>query len=146
MNDKSDDIRARLTLPDGREVWRDGEGRYFDVTSGERVFEPANKIRDAQAAARRHLVRAVRGENQVVETVFDAWGHLVGAQAKIALGGDGTKSTTAAKFVAKATGMMDVEEEEKDHSGLERSFQNDRLAKMLDAIEDVFEDEEEKPR
>lgn len=143
MNDKNDDIRARLALPDGREVWRDGQGRYFDAASGEELPGSSTKSKDAQAAARRHLLAAVRDEKQNVDNEYEAWGYIVGAQAVIALAGEGTKSTTAAKFVAQATGMLEEGKEEKKEQDepkavLSGSVMGPALAeRVIEGVEDV---------
>lgn len=104
MKEEKNDLKARLILANGREVWWDGEGQFVDVESG--------AADDARSAARRHLVAAVRRQRGEVDGLYDAWGYVVEALTEIALEGDGAKSTAAAKFVAQAAGMMEEEEEE----------------------------------
>ncbi len=129
MKEEKNDLKARLTLGDGREAWRDGEGQFIDVESGAAVSageveqtaqegpqrasgEAKAASDDARSASRRHLVAAVRRQRGEVDGLYDAWGHVVGALTQIALDGDGAKATAAAKFVAQAAGMMEEEEEE----------------------------------
>lgn len=136
MKEEKNDLKARLTLGDGREAWRDGEGQFIDVESGAAVSageveqtvqegprrasgeakaasdEAKAASDDARSASRRHLLAAVRRQRGEVDGLYDAWGYVVGALTQIALDGDGAKATAAAKFVAQAAGMMEEEEEE----------------------------------
>lgn len=141
MKEFKDDIRARVILKDGREVWRDGEGQIIDVDSGEilsisgDVNKPASG--DSKTSSRRHLMAVVQSQKEAVEDVYDAWGHIVGVQAKIALAGDGAKATAAAKFVAKATGLLDEEENEKqDRDVFGKELADEVLAKVRGVLGD----------
>ena len=61
----------------------------------------------SQMLAKEYLLAVVQKEGYQVESPVDAWGTLVGVQTKIALdAANGSKATTAAKFVAQATGMI----------------------------------------
>jgi hypothetical protein len=69
----------------------------------------------ARDRARWHLHEAVRLAGLDPATVEDAWGRLVGVQARIALNeSGGTRATAAAKLVAQATGLMDTVKSETD--------------------------------
>jgi hypothetical protein len=58
------------------------------------------------------LIEAVRAMGLPAASAEDAWGRLVGVQARIALDeGGGSKATAAAKLVAQATGLSDAEGE-----------------------------------
>jgi hypothetical protein len=117
-----DDIKARLRLPDGRLVYRDGQGRHRALGSGQFVpdaeavkAEPAppeslisaSDLPAAHAwstdAARRGLLAAVDG----AETAEEAWARIVAVQAEIALDPEaGARATAAARLVAQAAGML----------------------------------------
>jgi hypothetical protein len=124
-----DDLKARLRLPDGRLVYRDGQGRHYALGSGQFVPEaeaagaepapPENLFSGSDLpslhvsqsavpgvftdAARRGLLAAVEG----AETAEEAWARIVAVQAEIALDPEaGARATAAAKMVAQATGML----------------------------------------
>ena len=71
----------------------------------------STKKDDARHRAKQHLIEAVHALGLPAESAEDAWGRLVGVQARIALDeGGGSKATAAAKLVAQATGLIDEEE------------------------------------
>ncbi len=114
------DNRALVTLTDGREVWRDGEGRFRDKSTGQYVTVQEKDLRpalavvpeepappDSREAAREHLLHIVREGGYTASDPADAWGVLVGVQAEIALeAGKGKQAIDAFKLVAQATGLM----------------------------------------
>jgi len=76
---------------------------------------PMRPNSSARDRARWHLHEAVRLAGLDPMTVEDAWGRLVGVQARIALDeSGGTRATAAAKLVAQATGLMDTVKSETD--------------------------------
>lgn len=118
----TNDARAKITLPDGRQVWRDGRGRYRDAQTGKWVareeIEPtlpnilpttAQKKTSGglQSAAERQIIEAVRGMGREADTLEDALGQLVGVQAEIALDKDnGAKATNATRLIGQITGIL----------------------------------------
>lgn len=76
-----------------------------------REAKKKNKVEElldqSQMLAKQNLLTVVREGGYQVSSPDDAWGKLVGVQTKIALdAANGSKATTAAKFVAQATGMI----------------------------------------
>lgn len=69
--------------------------------------EETHKTGDARQLAKQHLIEAVRALGLPAASAEDAWGRLVGVQARIALDeAGGSKATAAAKLVAQATGLI----------------------------------------
>lgn len=59
-----------------------------------------------QSVARQHLLEAVRHEGYQAESLEDAWGRIIRIQVEIALDPErGSKTTTAARFLAQALGI-----------------------------------------
>lgn len=75
----------------------------------------------ARQRARAHLIEAVRALGLPASSAEDAWGRLVGVQARIALDeGSGARATAAAKLVAQATGLIDAPELQSGEDGWAR--------------------------
>ena len=76
---------------------------------------------NAQQRAKEHLIEAVRALGLPASTAEDAWGRLIGVQARIALDeGSGARATAAAKLVAQATGLIDAVDPEDEQDGWAR--------------------------
>lgn len=152
---KEDEINGQweeITLEDGRTVWRDANGRLRDArgrwvkrsltapvpagrTRNEPVKEEETISLAAQQAARQHMLQAVRQLGYAAEDPADAWGKLVGVQVGIAMDGQGgTKSTSAVKFVADATGLMELEEEAQQLDGLQLNIGPEAAQRLLDIL------------
>ena len=115
----SEDAKARLTLLDGRVVWRDGRGRYRDEANGQWVGAEAIKallpspetvqLSEKPKNVRQHVLDAVEGavrrQGYAVKDSAEAFGTVMGVQAEIALDKEnGARATSAARLVAQATG------------------------------------------
>ncbi|MDH5507803.1 MAG: hypothetical protein OEZ02_11345 [Anaerolineae bacterium] len=157
-----DELKARVRLADGRQAWRDGQGRYRDANTGRWIAkdevarvglaaQPAAVLPDApeetaaaeglqaaQARARQHLLQAVVQEGHPAESPADAWGKLVGVQAEIALDKEmGSKATAAAKLVAAATGMLPDGRRGEDAAlgeGIQLNISAEAASRLLDLI------------
>lgn len=154
--DKEAAIKAQwqeITLEDGRRLWRDEDGRLRDgrgrwvkppakdiVPADKAVQEDAEEEESltlaAQQAARRHMLQAVQQLGYPAQDPADAWGRLVGVQAEIAMDGQGgTKATSAAKFVAQATGLLDEEEDDGGQmDGLQLNIGAEAAQRLLDIL------------
>ncbi len=159
------DLRARLTLSDGRRVWRDGRGRYRSVATGrfikrseiendqqlalfdsDKHTKPTSPSAEAQQRSQAHMLAAVRAGGHTADTPEDAWGKLVGVQTEIALEAEnGTKATSAAKLVAQATGLLDEEQTNPLGPLLEimRLLEGETAQAVLAEIEKILSEAEE---
>lgn len=152
---KEVEIKAQwqeITLEDGRTVWRDGNGRLRDARgrwvkgkSNALVMSEVREVDEgteeesaalaAQLAARRHMLQTVRQLGYPAQDPADAWGKLIGVQAEIAMDGQGgTKATSAAKFVAQATGLLDEEEDSQQMDGLQLNIGPEVAQRLLDIL------------
>lgn len=126
----TDDARAKIQLPDGRQVWRDGSGRYRDVKTGKWVSReeienasalpntwlpekdifpanPADAPGRANTETEKQIMEAVRGMGREANTLEEAIGHILAVQAEIALEKDnGAKATHAARLIGQITGVL----------------------------------------
>ena len=147
------DLKALITLRDGRTVWRDGRGRYRDAASGRFVSVPMEgefaasweaaetpspkkgQEGGARARAKAHLLRAVRTLGLSADNAEDAWGRLVAVQARIALDEEsGARATAAAKLVAQATGLIDDEQGQGQDEVLHIEMSEDSARALLQLI------------
>ena len=149
---QTQEIFARLILEDGTEVYRDGKGRYRDVVSGrflrkqdveKRLRETPGKISPMQAA-RNGILDAVCKLDRPVQTVEEAWARLIEIQTEIALDIEqGSKATTALKFLGAISGL-DIVEENLEQARLELiDPQSARL--LLELIEEIQEEQDHQP-
>ena len=89
----------------------------------------------AQQAARQHMVETVRQLGYPAAGPADAWGKLIGVQAEIAMDGQGgTKATSALKFLAQATGLMEEEEDAQQFDGLQLNIGVEAAQRLLDIL------------
>lgn len=147
------ELKALVTLGDGRKAWRDGRGRFREATSGrfikmtgndsdnlrtEKKGTAGSKTKQhvgAKAQAKAHLLQAVRALGLTAENAEDAWGRLVGVQARIALDQEsGARATAAAKLVAQATGLIDEGEGGKPGEGVQIEMNEDDARELLRLI------------
>ncbi len=126
-----DDARAKIRLEDGREVWRDGAGRYREVGSGRWVaaqvveagmsdWQPEQRPRSglsasARAQVRQDLAQAVQQLGLDVSSPEEAYGKLIAVQAQIAMDKEnGARATSAVRLIGQAAGLLEEEEEAED--------------------------------
>ena len=136
MNDR---IRALVELADGRKAWRDGQGRYRDVNTGRFIQigygEAKKEGMSARARPKAHLLQAVRALGLSAENAEDAWGRLVGVQARIALDEEsGARATAVAKLVAQATGLIDEAETDGADEALQIEMSEESARALLELI------------
>ena len=133
-----EEFKAKIRLTDGQAVWCDAQGPFRDVSSGRFISQedleahlpnapnpPDAGQHSAAQQARQQLLAAVRAMGFDVETVEQAWGKLVEVQAELALEKEqGSKATTAARFVGQMTGLDESEQENRqtDHLVLWREL------------------------
>ena len=98
-------------------------------------IQDSRKRDDARQRAKEHLIEAVRALGLPAASAEDAWGRLVGVQARIALDeGGGSKATAAAKLVAQATGLIGGEDDEGDEGDWTRLIMDEEGAALLLAM------------
>lgn len=108
--------RKLVKSKDGREVWEYDNGLQLDAASGRIVAPPQNTLmssaraselsrarwRRAHAAARKGMIRGVKGSTSALE----AWAGVVEGRAREAATGEGRSATEAARFVGQAAGFF----------------------------------------
>lgn len=149
-DEAKDGLKALVTLADGRKAWRDGQGRFRDAASGQfikvedggqnalgREGKRSGQPVGARARAKAHLLQAVRALGLSAESAEDAWGRLVGVQAKIALDEEsGARATAAAKLVAQATGLIEEKQNEGEGAALHIEMSEESARALLHLIEE----------
>jgi len=94
-----DDARAKITLPDGREVWRQIKVYYREVDSGRWISTQL-----VEGLIRAGETRILAASNDDLEHIRD---RIVEVQSQIALDKEsGARSTSAARLVLKALHEM----------------------------------------
>lgn len=162
------DARAKITLADGREIWRDNRGRYRDVNTGkwvarleveaqsihmeqngkltilppnrwlpERENPQARLAAGLNAETEKGIIDAVQRLGLTANSLEEAVGHLLAVQAEIALDKEnGAKSTSAARLITQAAGILGKTSQTKpeQHEDQSQFVLGARLAKQILAL------------
>ena len=117
------DARAKITLPDGRQIWRYGNGRYRVIKTGkwiakeevEDALAQASSIDHNLTAAQKQLIETVREMGREADTLDEALAQLLAVQAEIALDKDnGAKATNATRLIGQISGIWDKNAQKED--------------------------------
>ena len=141
-------MSEKTTLPDGRTAKKDKNGRWREAETGEFISGPDTPKEKLPDQVRLNLdqrkktfcefvLQAVQDKGHQVATHQEALGKIIAVQTQIALDPEnGTKATSAARFIIQATGFLDDSDPD-DQPETERFLLGKELAgELLQIIEE----------